>query len=297
MSEAQKKRYAVIPGRSGYDHRLTPSDLRVLIALGTYTDDHGWCYPQQATIARDLKMERTTVARSVSHLRALGYLESERRAERGRGLRGLWYRVVLDTKSQPQDLAAVCSNEHSGQAREQNGKQDPVCANEHTGAGVFVSTIAVCSNQHTGYIDEGTQEKENPHIPRKRGKARRKRQETRKGKTPPEFEAAWRAWRKPGSSRAKSLTAWRAHRASGARKLAAVQAYLETRQARAENGRFVPYLQRWLSDSLDSFLEAENVKRARLVEKHAGPETEWVFDPKTRTASRVAKGVAKTPSL
>lgn len=261
---AQSKRYSVVPGRAAYDNDLTRAELRVLNALGTYTDEHGWCYPQQSTLARDLGMSRTTVARAISRLRKLGYVESERRAERGRGLRGLWYRVILDTKSKPQDLVAVCSAEHTGNSREQSGKYDPACSGPHTGAGVLCTTIAVCSTQHTGYIAEGTQEKVYPHIPRKRGKAKRKRQETRKTKTPAEFEAAWAAWRKPGSSRAKALAAWRSHRASGERKLAAVQAYLESKQARAENGRFVPYLQRWLTDSLDSFLAVADKKRASM---------------------------------
>lgn len=93
------------------------------------------------------------------------------------------------------------------------------------------------------------------------------------------------------------MKVWRAHRATGAAKLAAVKLYLASQAARSENGRYVTFMQRWLTNSLGSFVDA--AKRAELakVEHAAKPEMVWEYDQKTRTAKQVPKQPAKASSL
>lgn len=108
-----------------------------------------------------------------------------------------------------------------------------------------LDTPPVPPRRRRGRVDGATKSKGD-----KRGGAKRPSE-----RDPPGFAEAWNIWPRPGSSRERALKAWRAHRAPGQAKLAAVRAYLSSKQAQAENGRFVPYLQRWLGDSLGSFVE------------------------------------------
>jgi len=89
--ESVSSRLAVVPSRAVDDARVSAPALRVLLALGSYTDSDGWCFPKQSTISDRLRLSRQTVCGHVRDLVALGYVEVARST--GRGLR---YRIVLD---------------------------------------------------------------------------------------------------------------------------------------------------------------------------------------------------------
>jgi len=301
-------RYSIIPSRAVYDPRLTPRALRVLCALGVHSDNDGWCFPDQATIARDLGMSRPRVSTAIVLLTELGYVACELRVQKGKGMRGLWYRVILDTPGKPpvdeptRASAGVTEREHR-RTREQNEEGDPVLPNGNTGAGVTKRCAPVLPNGNTYYKDEQSQLNDTPLSPPQAGDARgrktRKAKASKRGKverSPPGFDDAWALWTKLGSSRAASMKAWRAHRATGAVKLAAVKLYLASKQAQSENGRFVPYMQRWLNGSLGSFVEAAKRAEKARSEMAAKPEMVLEWDPKTRTAKQVPKPMAKAPS-
>lgn len=73
-----------------------------------------------------------------------------------------------------------------------------------------------------------------------------------------EFDEAWRLWPQKGrSAKSKSLALWKAKSSISdpALMLAAVKRYLAGPDARKDAGAFVPALERWIRDRLESWLE------------------------------------------
>lgn len=89
-------RYSLFAARAVFDPRLTATDVRVLAALGTYTNKQGWCNPKQATIAVRVGVSRTTVTAAMKRLLETGYLEVQAQVVAGRGQTANNYRVILD---------------------------------------------------------------------------------------------------------------------------------------------------------------------------------------------------------
>lgn len=89
-------RYSLFAARAVFDPRLTATDVRVLAALGTYTNKQGWCNPKQATIAMRVGVSRTTVTAAMKRLLETGYLEVKPQVIAGRGQTANNYRVILD---------------------------------------------------------------------------------------------------------------------------------------------------------------------------------------------------------
>lgn len=90
------QRFSHFAARAVFDARISDNDLRVLAALGTYTDAQGWCFPKQETIAERIGKTRPTVSGSIKKLVAAGYVEVKNKTVRGRGRVGLRYRVICD---------------------------------------------------------------------------------------------------------------------------------------------------------------------------------------------------------
>ncbi|MDE2100574.1 MAG: helix-turn-helix domain-containing protein [Patescibacteria group bacterium] len=99
-----RHRFSIFSAKAVFDSRIGDSELRVLAAIGTYTDEDGWCFPHQETIAGRIGRSRSVVSRAVGRLVACGYVETENRVRRGRGRVGLRYRVVIDLEP---DMAAA----------------------------------------------------------------------------------------------------------------------------------------------------------------------------------------------
>lgn len=72
-------RFGQIPMAALLDKRLTPRDITVIAALGTYTDKHGWCYPSYSNVGKMLGVSRQAVQRSVANLERAGYIERQGR--------------------------------------------------------------------------------------------------------------------------------------------------------------------------------------------------------------------------
>ncbi|MDQ5908319.1 MAG: hypothetical protein QG599_410, partial [Pseudomonadota bacterium] len=71
-------RFSIIPARAVCDTRLSRGALLVLNALGIYGDLNGWCWPSQGTIAKCIKLHRTSVTKYITELEQLGYIEKKR---------------------------------------------------------------------------------------------------------------------------------------------------------------------------------------------------------------------------
>lgn len=89
-------RYSLFAARAVFDPRLTATDVRVLAALGTYSNKQGWCNPKQATVAIRVGVSRTTVTASLKRLMETGYVETTHQVVAGRGQTASKYRVILD---------------------------------------------------------------------------------------------------------------------------------------------------------------------------------------------------------
>lgn len=97
-----KARLSIIPAKAIADPALNATALRVLCALGTYTDDNGWCYPGQQRLADDLGIGRAAVNRAIQCLATQGYVEVHKQQRRDGGRGTNLYRVILDPKEPPQ---------------------------------------------------------------------------------------------------------------------------------------------------------------------------------------------------
>lgn len=96
-----KPRFFMGPAGAATDKRLNMTDLRVLCILGTFTNNKGWCFPLQETLAGLLDRSRPVVNASLKRLEDCGYIESKKR--KGGANRKL-YRVILDVKEDSHDL-------------------------------------------------------------------------------------------------------------------------------------------------------------------------------------------------
>ncbi len=95
-------RFAIVPARAVEDEQLKrhPAALRVLLALGTFTDATGWCCPSQKTLARQLKITRQAAAEHIQLLVRLGYVEVKPLFTPG-GSRYYSYRIIPDDAGEP----------------------------------------------------------------------------------------------------------------------------------------------------------------------------------------------------
>ena len=90
-------RFLCVPTVMFDDTRVTHTDLVVLLALGRFADHRGWCHIEQKYLANAACVTRETISRRISHLKELGYVESQNVTLPGRGRVGCQYRVVFDT--------------------------------------------------------------------------------------------------------------------------------------------------------------------------------------------------------
>jgi len=85
-------RYSIIPAEAIGDPRLSDGDIRVLAAIGTFTDQENTCWPSSHTVAAKANCSTRTVRRSVTQLAKCGYLQRVSRWGRSNV-----YVVKLDT--------------------------------------------------------------------------------------------------------------------------------------------------------------------------------------------------------
>ena len=74
MSEGKRDRFAKVPPEAAMDSSLSKRALRVLIALGGYTNQDWKCFPSQKKLAQDTGMARQTVNKAIQELCVRGWL-------------------------------------------------------------------------------------------------------------------------------------------------------------------------------------------------------------------------------
>jgi DNA-binding transcriptional MocR family regulator len=94
----------------------SPSRKVILLALANYADQHGVCWPSQATLARGTEQSVDTVQRQLRKLQELGIIERERMPKRRGQWQGFRYKLPLQTNQPETGLNTVRSHEmRSGQ--------------------------------------------------------------------------------------------------------------------------------------------------------------------------------------
>src|SRR5208283_3936170 len=84
------------------DHALGPVDILVYLALAKHADGEGTCWPSMATIAKLARCARETVARSLKHLEARGYLKRTARFRPDGGVTSNAYQLMpVEAKRYP----------------------------------------------------------------------------------------------------------------------------------------------------------------------------------------------------
>src|SRR5208283_3363646 len=77
-------------------------DLLVYIALAKHADGEGVCWPSMATIGKLARCARETVARSITHLEARGYLKRTARFRPDGGVTSNAYKLMpIEAKRYP----------------------------------------------------------------------------------------------------------------------------------------------------------------------------------------------------
>lgn len=89
-------RYTLFAARAVFDDQLAALDVRVLAALGTFTDRQGWCFPSQTTIAQRLGTSRTRVNAAIKSLVSAGYVQTVEQWNEGGARTVSLYRVLMD---------------------------------------------------------------------------------------------------------------------------------------------------------------------------------------------------------
>ncbi len=93
----------IIPARALRDPEMTPRQLRVLLAVGQYTNAHGGgVWASQSTLAEDCGMDRAGVNKAMRALEARGYLRRVARfGDDGRQLSSIVDIVLTDEATPP----------------------------------------------------------------------------------------------------------------------------------------------------------------------------------------------------
>ena len=217
-------RYSIFSARAVFDvdakQGITATEVRILAALGTYTNDEGWCYPNQTTLAERLRLTRQTISSAIKKLVEKGYVETEVRTAKGRGKVGYNYRVVLDVRraaAEPKadaKLADIGEGRHRGaptSAPADFGEDHDPCS-AHADIAYKDLTIPTEQSQHTSPPQAGEAERVDAYEAAIKAKAAAKsKSKPVAKKLPPytaNFQAIWMSWpknRRRNSDKAKAF--------------------------------------------------------------------------------------------
>ena len=245
-------RYSITPAAAHRDTRVTPIARALLSLLGTYTDRNGWCHPKQTELAASLGCTREYVVRSLRTLVALGYVETRSFTAARRGRVSLEYRVRTDL---PDEMVQVA----------ENSRCEPDVMPSSQRPDNPLKTADVIQSSQRGRCEQEITTVRETSL---RSVSKNDPKETRARAFPENFVEGWARWPQRGrSSKAKSAEAWaRANRAHGApRVLSAIDAFLGSPDATRDNGQYVPALERWLRDRLETWIELSAGKPAEVI--------------------------------
>ena len=77
MTDQRSGHLSIIPSTAVFDERISNAELRVLCALGAYTNRQGYCWPATTSIAKGLGISTRQVRTCLRRLERFGYLETD----------------------------------------------------------------------------------------------------------------------------------------------------------------------------------------------------------------------------
>ena len=88
-----KGQFSRLAAAAVFDSRVTNRQVRVLAALASYSDKHGFCFPSVVRLATELGVTRNAVQFPLRRLEALGYVTVTPRHDRNGARRSNWYQL------------------------------------------------------------------------------------------------------------------------------------------------------------------------------------------------------------
>lgn len=255
-------RYSIFAARAVFDvENVTATELRVLAALGTYTNDEGWCYPNQTTLAERLKLTRQTISGAIKKLVEKGYIEKEVRTAKGRGKVGYNYRVILDLKR-----AAALPKADDKEADIGEGRQRPQPTSAPAEFGADHDPMSAQASVPYKELTNPTERTQpscgkgdlfggEPEKPAAKSKALKPAGYTK------DFEAIWLSWpknRRMSSDKRKAFERYKTGVATfGAEDIAAAaRRYLSLPDTRKENSKYCCAVEVFMNGKLEAAVEA-----------------------------------------
>jgi hypothetical protein len=143
MSATNSGRFAIVPARAVDDNRLEPAALLILVALGTYSDRDGYCWPSQQVIADRIGVTRQAVGRQIGILQNLGYIEIKRLWDKDAQKTHNAYKVLFDA-----ELPSEAKERHERQPAEKIPEPvAPKVAETTDATSEVASTDATCTRE------------------------------------------------------------------------------------------------------------------------------------------------------
>jgi hypothetical protein len=285
-------RYSIIAARAVFDvdkdNGITPTELRVLCALGTYTNDEGWCFPNQTTLAERLQITRQTISGAIKKLVAKGYVETEVRTAKGRGKVGYNYRVMLDLKRAEAEPKAEATGADIGAGRQRpqpttapadfGADHDPMSAQ----ASVPYTEVTTPterpqqSSPVSNETEEDTRRKAYEAAEQAKADAKAKRKPKAKAARKPvaytaAFEMIWLAWPKHRRANSDKRKAFERYQ-SGVEQFgadavsAAATRYLSLPDTRKDQWRYCCLVEVFMNGKLEAAVEAARDTDQETVE-------------------------------
>ena len=99
-----RPRYSILPADCLDDPRFKDVHLRVLVKLGSHTDNRGWCEVNQKKLGEACGKSRETVNRAIRDLCEMGYLMKRDQTTKANGRTISQYRVLMDRPDPTPDV-------------------------------------------------------------------------------------------------------------------------------------------------------------------------------------------------
>lgn len=126
-----KPRYSILPADCLDDPRFKDVHLRVLVKLGSHTDNRGWCEVNQKKLGEACGKSRETVNRAIRDLCEMGYLMKRDQTTKANGRTISQYRVLMDRPDPTPDVEPPMSSTSQGVVTPEDHNPCDVATSQH----------------------------------------------------------------------------------------------------------------------------------------------------------------------
>lgn len=126
-----KPRYSILPADCLDDPRFKDVHLRVLVKLGSHTDNRGWCEVNQKKLGEACGKSRETVNRAIRDLCEMGYLMKRDQTTKANGRTISQYRVLMDRPDPTPDIDPPVTQNSQGVVTPEDHSPCDVATSQH----------------------------------------------------------------------------------------------------------------------------------------------------------------------